>query len=111
MSHFNIGHHHAHKRKRSKTSKSNKTTPWKKFLDKIIYPVGLLGPLMIIPQIVKIYVEKDASSIALASWLLFLFPAIIWVTYGFSHKDKVIIVCNSAWVVAYVFVVVAAIIY
>jgi uncharacterized protein with PQ loop repeat len=71
----------------------------------------MLGPFMMIPQIIKIYVEKDASSIALSSWLLFLFPASLWVVYGISHKDKVITICNSAWAISYLFVIIGAILY
>lgn len=76
-----------------------------------MYGVGLLGPLMMVPQIIKIYAERDATSIALSSWLMALFPAILWVVYGGAHKDKVIIICNVAWMIAYLMIVVGAIIY
>ena len=85
----NIEHQHQNTRKRIHNLHPDK---YKNFLDKIIYPVGLLGPLMMIPQIMKIYIEKDASSIALTSWILFLFPAILWTIYGISHKEKAIMV-------------------
>ncbi len=113
MVHFNDGNHHLHKRKRIhlKHEKYPHPDKWKCFLDKIMYPVALLGPFMMIPQILKIYLEKNASSIALSSWFLFLFPAILWVLYGLSHKDKLIVVCNMAWVFSYTFVILGALIY
>jgi uncharacterized protein with PQ loop repeat len=113
MVHFNTGHHHLHKRKRiyKKHEPYPHPNKWKNLLDRIMYPVGLIGPFMMIPQILKIYIEKDASSIALSSWLLFLIPASLWVIYGFSNKDKVIICCNLAWLIAYLFTVVGAILY
>ena len=66
-------------------------------LDKIILPVGLMGPFLGIPQVVKIFVEQDASSIELTSWLLFLIPAGLWTVYGVVHREKPIFVCNASW--------------
>lgn len=104
----NLGRHHIFKRKIKKKRESH---TWKTLLDELMYPLGLLGPVMLIPQILKIYIEKDASSIALSSWVFLVVPAILWATYGFSHKAKVIIVCNIAWVIAYSLVIIGAIIY
>lgn len=84
---------------------------WKDILDKMMFFVGLIGPFMMIPQILKIYFERDASSIALTSWVLFSFVALCWTMYGLAHKNKVIVVSNFAWMIAYVFVIIGAIMY
>jgi len=76
-----------------------------------MFPVALIGPIMMIPQISKIYIEKDASSIAISSWILFLFSASFWMIYGFYHKEKVIIISNIARLCAYIFVIVGVILY
>ena len=113
MVHFNIGHHHLHLRKRVHLKEEKFPNPdkWKRFLDRAMYPVGLAGPFMMIPQILNIYINKDATSIVLSTWLLFLGPASLWIAYGFSHKEKVIIASNIAWVTGYILMILGAILY
>ena len=113
MVHFNFGQWHISRRKRIHSKKEKYPNPnkWTRFLDNIMYPVGLIGPFMMIPQIVKIYSEKDASSIALISWFLFLVPTILWMLYALRHKNWLILTANTAWLIAYLFMVVGAIIY
>ena len=83
----------------------------KRSLEKVMYPIGLMGPLMMIPQIVKIFAEKNASSILLSSWLFFLFVSISWFFYGVLNKNKVLIISHFSWILAYSFVIVGAIVY
>ncbi|MCK5039551.1 MAG: hypothetical protein KAR87_01110 [Candidatus Aenigmarchaeota archaeon] len=74
-------------------------------IDKVIYPLVLIGPLMTLPQILKIYTQQTASGLSLLSWSLFMIPAFAWILYGFAHKEKVIILCNMAWIIVYIFVI------
>ncbi|MBD3262238.1 MAG: hypothetical protein GF334_11350 [Candidatus Altiarchaeales archaeon] len=105
--------HHFHVRRRIhlRFEKYPHPDSFKDFLDKLMYPIGLLGPLMFLPQVVKIYAEKDASSISLISWLLLLIPASLWVLYGLSHRERVIVVCNVAWGLSYILMGLGAILY
>ena len=61
---------------------------------------------MMIPQIVKIYVNKDASTLAFSSWFMFMLISVVWIIYGFAHKEKAVIFANCAWIIAYVFTLV-----
>ena len=74
-------------------------------------PVGLIGPFMMIPQIIKVYVNKDASSLAFSSWLLFLIVAIMWIWYGFSKKDNILIITNMGWIIADIFMIIGVLLY
>jgi len=69
MVHDGPGLHHYHKRKREKFPVSHK---WKRFMDKAIYGVGIFGPLMTLPQIGKIWIEKNASGVSLLLLHLFV---------------------------------------
>jgi uncharacterized protein with PQ loop repeat len=113
MAYFSGAEYHHHLRKRIHISLEEYPHPnkWKNLLDKLIYPVSLLGPLMMIPQIAKIYIEKDASSIALTSWIFFGLVSILWILYGLAHKEKVLVVSHSAWVASYIFIITGAFIY
>ncbi len=113
MIHDITGLHHFHKRKRIYLKHELYPHPnkWKRLLDTIIYPVALIGPILAIPQVLKIWSEKDASSIALITWVLLIIPAFLWVIYGFSHKEKPIILSSSAWILIYLLVITSKIIY
>jgi len=65
---------------------------WKRLMDKLIYFAGVLGPIMTIPQLSKIWVEKNASGVSALSWGAYGVGACFWIIYGFMHKEKPIII-------------------
>jgi len=105
--------HHAHRRKRMHQNKEPYPHPqqWKRFLDKIIYAVGVAGPLITIPQIYKIWVDHNASGVSVVSWSGYTVFAVIWLLYGIAHKEKPIIVTYIAVIIANIFVTVGTFIY
>jgi uncharacterized protein with PQ loop repeat len=104
---------HVHKRKRIHVHKEPypHPNPWKNFLDKIIYLIALIGPISMIPQILKIYVEKNASSLSEITWTLLLFPAIIWTIYGIVHKEKPIICAGTSSLIIHILILIGVILY
>ena len=86
--------HHLHLRKRIHQNLEQYPHPdkWKNFLDKLIYLVGVSGPIMTLPQLYKIWIEQNASGVSLVSWSWYLIIAFIWSLYGIVHKEKPIIV-------------------
>ena len=53
---------------------------------------------MAIPQILKIWVERDASGVSILTWSMLLIFSLFWITYGIIHKDRPILFSNIAWV-------------
>ncbi len=104
-----VGHHyklhHLHKREKSKDKKSVK------FLDKFMYIIAIIIPLMTIPQVLLIWINKSAQNISLISWCAFLFSAICWLIYSILHKEKPLIANSILWIILEVFVIVGVIIY
>src|SRR3989339_1535954 len=94
------GLHHAHQRKRIHLKHEISPHPdrWIHFMDRAIYVVGVIGPLMSIPQIVKIWGEQNAAGVSLVSWLAFLIHSLFWLGYGILHREKPIIVAYCLWV-------------
>ncbi len=90
--------YHFHKRKKEILGKEEKSN-LKAFVDKIIYIVAASGPIMTIPQVYKIWHEKNASGVSLISWASYLIAAIIWLFYGVMHKEKPIIFTEIVWIV------------
>lgn len=67
----------------------------KNLFDKFIYIIVFLVPIMNLPQLLQIWVNKDASGVSLISWTSFSIFSFIWFVYGTIHKDKPIIIMNS----------------
>ncbi len=84
---------------------------WKRFIDKLIYPIGILGPIMGIPQLIHIYGDKNVEGLTLSTWLLWSIINSFWLLYGFVHKEKPIIITNIMWLMMNVSVVIGILLY
>ncbi|MBN2330617.1 MAG: hypothetical protein JXC85_02280 [Candidatus Aenigmarchaeota archaeon] len=95
------GLHHFHKRKRIYQYHEPYPHPnkLKNAMDKLIYVVGIAGPVMAIPQLLKIWVEKNVSGVSGITWFAFLIIAIFWMMYGILHREKPIILTYAAWLI------------
>jgi MtN3 and saliva related transmembrane protein len=109
----NLGMHHLHKRKRvyKKLEKYPHPDKFKRIFDKLIYFVAIFGPLFTIPQVIKIWINHDASSISIFSWSGYLCLSIIWFTYGVLHREKPIIITNTLIFILNLLVVIGTILY
>ena len=87
------GFHHFHLRKRGVISSKN--TKSIRVIDRFIFVVGALGPIMTIPQLYEIWVHKDARGVSLISWSSYFIFSIFWIIYGIVHKEKVIVFTYS----------------
>lgn len=92
---------HLHKRKRFHLNLEQFPHPkkWKKFLDKVIYAAGIAASLLVIPQVVKIWFNQDASGVSAFSWTGFTVLAVIWLIYGIAHKEKPLIVMYTGLII------------
>jgi len=113
MVHDSHGLHHFHKRKRIYQNHEQYPHPhkWKRLMDRFIYVVGVFGPLMTIPQVTKIWFEKNAAGVSVISWISYLLCAIFWLIYGVMHREKPIIVTYAIWIVLDFLIVIGALIY
>ena len=91
--------HHLHKRKRvhHKLEKYPHKHEGVRLLDRIILVVAILGPLMNIPQILKIYIGKNPAGISLLTFASYATINLTWIIYGIVHKEKPIIIAFCLW--------------
>lgn len=96
-----IAIHHLHKRKRihEKHEKYPHPDKWKRFLDKLVYVMGIVAPMWVIPQIIKIWRIQDSSGVALITWAAYLFGAMVLFMYAFSHKEKPLIMMYGGLII------------
>ena len=106
------GYHHIHRRKRGTMLEAYPhKNKWIRYLDKFLIFVAIMGPLMTLPQILKIYIEQNSVGVSAWSWGLYSFFNIPWIVYGFVHKEKPIILGYSLWFVTNLVVVVGVLMY
>ncbi len=86
-------------------------TAWKRLLDKSLYVVGIVGPIMTIPQIALIYSTHDAAGVAPLTWLSWALLDIPWILYGVVHREWQIVITYVLWFTANMLVVVGALLY
>jgi len=97
--------YHIHRRKRVYQTQNVKQQyqpyphpdKFKAFVDRIIYVIGILAPLAGSAQAIKIYTEKNAAGVSLIHFGANVFFNLIWITYGFLHKEKPIIITYLLW--------------
>ena len=101
MANHTEGLRHAHARKRiyQKHEPYPHPEPLKRAFDKIIYIAAMLGPIMNLPQLLRIWIEKNATGVSFISWTGFSVISVVWLIYGILHKEKPIIFMNAALMV------------
>ncbi len=108
-----LGLHHYHKRKRvhKKLEPYPHPDKFKRFMDKAIYVVAILGPIMTLPQVINIWINKNASGVSVISWSSYVILSLFWLTYGILHKEKPIIFTSVLWIILDILIAVGAVIY
>ncbi|MBC8495945.1 hypothetical protein H8D36_07350 [archaeon] len=109
MVHDGHGLLHAHKRKREGDFPHKDKT--KRFLDRAVYVAGIVGPIMTIPQILKIWVERNAAGVSVYSWIAYAICSSFWLAYGIVHKEKPIIITYTLWIILDIFIIIGTFMY
>lgn len=107
------GEHHLHLRKRIYRAHEPYPHPNKhvRRVDEFAYVVGVFSPLMTLPQLYTIYIEKNAAGISLVSWCAFAVGSLFWLYYGILHKEKPIIISQMLWVTCQILIVIGTALY
>ena len=87
------GHHHRRQQK-AKLSSAIKRSFAQICIDRAIYVFSFFGIIFTIPQVMKIWVDRDVQGVSFITWAAYLAAALFWLLYGLYHKEKVIIVSN-----------------
>ena len=86
-------------------------SPGLRFLDTVVIAAGIIGPLSTIPQILKIYLLKNATGVSAFSWGMWALLDIPWIMYGIMHRDRAIRTTYFMWFLANGVVFVGALLY
>lgn len=83
----------------------------KRVVDRIIYIVVFVGPIMNLPQLFKIWLYRDATGVSFVSWIGFAVFSVVWLAYGILHKEKPIIFMNLFLMVVQALIAIGAFVY
>jgi uncharacterized protein with PQ loop repeat len=67
-------------------------------LEKILRVLSVFTMLMTVPQVLTIWVGRDAGGVSLVSWISYLFSACLWFVYGVRQHDKTIYLACIGWI-------------
>lgn len=84
---------------------------FKKLIGKLVLAAAFIGPLLTLPQIVKIFTTKTAEGVSFFTWFAFTILSVVWLIYGVIYKNKPIIIANTLWLIFDGLVSVGALIY
>ncbi len=80
-------------------------------IDSIAYVSGVIAPLMALPQLYGIWIQKNVSGVSALSWGSFAFFNLIFIAYGLINKEKLIIFSNIIWFFIQSFIVIGILLY
>jgi len=105
--------HHQNRRKRIhlKHEKYPHPNTLKNFVDKLIYLVCIFVPFMTLVQLLKIYLEKNASGISWVAYTGYFTANLVWLLYGIVHKEKPIMIMYTLLAILNITIVIGAFLY
>lgn len=103
--------HHLHRRKRRRLEPYPHPDKMKRLVDDLVYITIFAGPLMTVPQLTIIWLEKNASGVSALSWLAYTLISVVWLFYGMVHRDRPIALSSLVWILLSGFVVIGALMY
>lgn len=59
-----------------------------KTMDHFMYFIALIAPIMTIPQLTQVWVDKSVHGISIWTWGAYAFVSALWLVYGAIHKEK-----------------------
>ncbi len=97
--------------KKVKIRESVLETEFKKIISFLVYAAVVIMPLLSLPQLIRIWVEKSAVGVSSITWFGFSAFAIVWIFYGYFHKEKPIFYLNIMLLVMDLIIAIGAIVY
>ena len=80
-------------------------------LERILRVLSVVTMVMTVPQVLTIWVDREAAGVSLVSWLAYLFSACLWFVYGMQKHDKTIYLACIGWILLDAAIVVGVIVH
>ncbi|KKW20103.1 MAG: hypothetical protein UY63_C0001G0008 [Parcubacteria group bacterium GW2011_GWA2_51_10] len=60
-----------------------------------MYGAAIAAPVALMPQVWTLYSQKNASGLALPTWVALGLINILWVLYSFAHREPPLGIANA----------------
>jgi uncharacterized protein with PQ loop repeat len=80
-------------------------------LRRLMGAMSLFTMFMTIPQVLTIWIGRQAAGVSLLSWSAYLVSAVLWLWYGIQKRDKNIYLPCVGWIILDIGVIVGVFIY
>jgi uncharacterized protein with PQ loop repeat len=78
-------------------------------LERVLRGISVFTLLMTVPQVLTIWVGRDAHSVSLTSWAAYFLAA--WFVYGLRKHDKTIYLACVGWILLDAAIVIGIVIF
>jgi uncharacterized protein with PQ loop repeat len=102
---MNLVHRHQVRRKKKPSGSMFRK------IDALTYVITLLNLFFTLDQVRIIWIEHDAAGVSLITWGFYTLAAVVWLFYGLVHKERVIVVANTCWIVMNAIITIGALLY
>ena len=79
--------------------------------DKLVLIASVAYPLTAVPQIIKVYSRHSAHDLSLISWVLYALLESIFLIYAIQKQLIPIIIQDSLWLLIYIILIAAIVLY
>ena len=86
-------------------------TPPPSGLEKFLRVLSVVTMLMTVPQVLAVWVGRDAGGVSLLSWGAYLFSACLWFIYGLQKRDKTIYLACIGWIALDALIIIGVVIH
>jgi len=82
-----------------------------RLVDRATFVVAILEPLITLPQVYDIFRDKTAAGLSLSTWIGYDFLTLVWLWYGWVHKDKMILIYQGLFFIVQTGVITGGVLY
>lgn len=82
----------------------------RKVLDRLTYVFGVLLPLFTLPQVYNVLILGETEGVSIITWGFYLISSSLFATFGFIHKEKLLIITYVPFVIVEILIIVGLII-
>src|SRR5258708_9703309 len=98
-------HRHLHAKKHRTLIVAKQAKPL--LVDRLTFIAAVLEPLFTLPQVIAILRDHTAAGVSLTTWVGFDCLTMIWIWYGFTHKEKLILLYQGLFFIVQTTVIIA----
>jgi uncharacterized protein with PQ loop repeat len=80
-------------------------------LEKMTYIVGILTPIITLPQMHQVLFDRKTAGLSMISWVFYLIGASLFATYGIVNKVRLMQITYIPSAIVYAFIVLGLILY